>query len=97
MGGNGSLLRTKDKIIRVSSYKIEVVDGTGGGDAFSAGLIFALMNNWSLIDTLKVASAMGASAVRNIGTTAGLFTREEAISFIQNNEISIATAPAAES
>ena len=89
MGGNGSLVRTKDKIIRASSYKIEVVDGSGGGDAFSAGLIFGLMNNWSLTDTLKLASAMGASAVRKMGTTPGVFTREEATSFIQNNQIKI--------
>ena len=82
-------MRTRDKIIRASSYKIEVVDGSGGGDAFSAGLIFALMNNWSLTDTLKLASAMGASAVRKMGTTSGVFTREEATIFIQNNEIQI--------
>lgn len=97
MGGNGSLVRNKDKIIRVSSYKIKVVDGSGGGDAFSAGLIFGLINNWSLTDTLKLASAMGASAVRKIGTTPGVFTREEATSFIQNNEIKITALSAAES
>lgn len=97
MGGNGSLLRTKDKIIRASSYKIKAVDSTGGGDAFSAGLIFGVMNNWNLTETLKLASAMGASAVRKIGTTPGVFTREEATSFIQNNEIKITTLSAAES
>ncbi|GAH33109.1 unnamed protein product, partial [marine sediment metagenome] len=45
MGGNGSLVRTKDRIIRASSYKIEVVDGSGGGDAFSAGLLEILIIN----------------------------------------------------
>lgn len=97
MGENGSLLRTKDKIIRASSYKIKAVDTTGGGDAFSAGLIFGVMNNWNLTETLKLASAMGASAVRKIGTTPGVFTREEATSFIQNNKIKITALSAAES
>ncbi len=97
MGGNGSLIRTKDKIIRASSYKVKVVDGTGGGDAFSAGLIFGLMNNWKLTETLKLASAMGASAVRKIGTTPGVFTREEATRFIQNNQIEITTLTVAKS
>ena len=93
LGGNGSLLRTKDKIVRASSYEIEVVDGTGGGDAFSAGLIFGLTNGWNLDKTLRLASAMGASAVTKIGTTPGVFTKKEATAFIENNRIEITTLP----
>ena len=89
MGEKGSLVRTEKEAIQVSSYGIEVVDPSGGGDAFSAGFIFGVIHDWDLAETLKIASAMGASAVRKIGTTPGVFTREEATSFIQNNKIRI--------
>lgn len=91
MGAGGSLARTKDEIIQASSYEIEVVDATGGGDAFSAGFIFGLIHDWDLAKTLKMASAMGASAVRKIGTTPGVFTREEVDTFIKNNKIEISS------
>lgn len=89
MGKEGSLVRTRDKIIQASSYQIEVVDPSGGGDAFTGGFIFGVMNGWNLTETLKFASAMGASAVRKIGCTTGVFTREEVSKFIQENEIKI--------
>jgi len=38
---------------------------------------------------LRLASAMGASAVREVGTTTGVFTRAEAEQFIKNNEIEL--------
>jgi len=89
MGKEGSLVRTGDKIIRATSYEIEVVDPSGGGDAFTGGFIFGIINGWNSTETLKFASAMGASAVRKIGCTTGVFTREEASKFVQNKEIKI--------
>lgn len=89
MGKEGSFVRTKDKIARASTYEVEVVDPSGGGDAFSAGFIFGVINGWELEETLKLASAMGASAVREVGTTTGVFTRPEAEQFIKNNEIEL--------
>jgi len=89
MGKEGSFVRTKDKIARASTYEVEVVDPSGGGDAFSAGFIFGVINGWELEETLKLASAMGASAVRKVGTTTGVFTRPEAEKFIKNNEIEL--------
>jgi len=89
MGKEGSFVRTKDKIARASTYEVEVVDPSGGGDAFSAGFIFGVINGWELEETLKLASAMGTSAVREVGCTAGVFTRSEAEQFIKNNEIEL--------
>lgn len=89
MGKEGSFVRTKDKMARASTYEVEVVDPSGGGDAFSAGFIFGVINGWELEETLKLASAMGASAVREVGTTTGVFTRPEAEKFIKNNEIEL--------
>ena len=89
MGGEGALLMTKNEIVRSSSYKVNFVDASGGGDAFAAGSITGMLNNLDLRDTIKLASAIGASCVRKLGCRAGLFSREEADEFIKNNEIKL--------
>lgn len=87
MGREGALIRTKDKVIRSKVYKVDIVDPSGGGDAFDAGFIFGILQGWNLEKTLQFASAMGASAVTAIGCTTGVFTRDEALKFIQENKL----------
>ena len=68
---------------------IPFVDGSGGGDAFNAGYIVGLLEGRSELDCLKLASAVGASCVRAVGTTAGVFTRAEAEEFIGRHELAV--------
>ena len=89
MGGQGALLKTKNQTMRASSYQVRVEDASGAGDAFDAGFITGLLHSWSLEGTLKFASAMGASCVRELGCTAGLFSMQEAKAFVENNEIEL--------
>jgi len=91
MGREGALIRTKDKVIRSKVYKVDIVDPSGGGDAFDAGFIFGILQGWNLEKTLQFASAMGASAVTAIGCTAGVFTKDEALKFIQENKLEMKT------
>ncbi len=93
MGKEGSLLRTKDKVIVVPSYKVKIVDPSGTGDAFDAGFIVGVLEGWELERILKFASATGASAVRAMGCTTGVFTREEALRFIKENELKLEVYP----
>jgi sugar/nucleoside kinase (ribokinase family) len=65
------------------------VDGTGGGDAFVAGYIAGLVDGLSEINCLKLASAVGASCVRAVGASAGVFTRAEADAFIARHELAV--------
>jgi sugar/nucleoside kinase (ribokinase family) len=74
---------------RLGVYPITYLDGSGGGDAFNAGYIVGLLEGRSEIDCLKLASAVGASCVRAVGTTDGVFTRDEAEAFIGCNELTI--------
>jgi sugar/nucleoside kinase (ribokinase family) len=64
-------------------------DGSGGGDAFNAGYIAGLLEGRSELECLKLASAVGASCVRAVGTTAGVFNRAEAEVFMRRHEISV--------
>jgi sugar/nucleoside kinase (ribokinase family) len=87
MGGNGAFLVDARQRLRAGVYPVDYVDGSGGGDAFDAGFIYGLLNGKSATDCLRVASALGASCVRAIGTTPGVFTREECESFLANHEL----------
>jgi sugar/nucleoside kinase (ribokinase family) len=75
--------------VRLGTYPVSFVDGSGGGDAFNAGYILGLLEGRSELDCLKLASAVGASCVRAVGTTAGVFTRQEAEGFIQSHELAV--------
>ncbi len=75
--------------VKVGTYPIAFVDGSGGGDAFNAGYIAGLLEGRSELDCLKLGSAVGASCVRGVGTTASVFTRSEAEDFIRAHELKI--------
>jgi sugar/nucleoside kinase (ribokinase family) len=73
--------------VRLGVYPVTYVDGSGGGDAFNAGYILGLLEGRTELECLKLASAVGASCVRAVGTTDGVFTRDEAEDFMGRNEL----------
>ncbi len=75
--------------VKLGTYPVPFVDGSGGGDAFNAGYILGLLEGRSELECLKLASAVGASCVRAVGTTAGVFTRQEAEDFIDSHELAV--------
>jgi sugar/nucleoside kinase (ribokinase family) len=89
MGGDGSVLVTEGLRLRAGVYPVPFVDGSGGGDAFDAGYIFGLLNGYPTEDCLRVASALGASCVRAIGTTPGVFTRAECEAFMREHTLKV--------
>lgn len=88
-GAEGVVSLSGDLRVRLGSYPVTFVDGTGGGDAFDAGYIAGLLDGLDELSCLKLASAVGASCVRAVGTTAGVFSRPLAESFIAEHEIII--------
>jgi sugar/nucleoside kinase (ribokinase family) len=89
MGADGAVLVSDTVRLRAGVYSVPFVDGSGGGDAFDAGYIWGLLNNLSAEDCLRVASALGASCVRAIGTTPGVFTRAECEDFLRTHKLRI--------
>jgi sugar/nucleoside kinase (ribokinase family) len=89
MGGEGSLLVQKGLRLRAGTYSVPFVDGSGGGDAFDAGFIYGLLHAMPPEDCLRVASALGASCVRAIGTTPGVFTQPECEAFVREHALTV--------
>jgi len=89
MGGAGSVLARKDLKLRAGVYSVATVDASGGGDAFDAGFICGMLRDLDAEDCLRYASALGASCVRAIGTTPGVFTRDECEAFVRSHSLKI--------
>ena len=61
MGENGAILITKDSVLKADVPKGIYVNSIGAGDSMIAGFIYAKNNNYTLIDTLKLAVACGSA------------------------------------
>ncbi|MGQ0801650.1 MAG: carbohydrate kinase family protein [Pseudomarimonas sp.] len=67
-GPQGSEVHTKDGVLDIPVAKARrVVDPTGCGDAYRAGLIFGWMNDMDMPTTGRMASLMGALKIESIG------------------------------
>src|SRR5207244_411278 len=89
LGASGAALVNDRVRLRAGVYTVPYVDASGGGDAFDAGYIYGLLHGLDAADCLRVASALGASCVRAVGTTTGVFTRAECEAFLRKNTLRI--------
>jgi sugar/nucleoside kinase (ribokinase family) len=88
-GDEGAVLVREGLRLRSGVFPVTYVDGSGGVDAFDAGYIYGLLRDLGPEDCLRVASALGASCVRAIGTTPGVFTRAECETFVREHTLPI--------
>jgi adenosine kinase len=63
-GGEGSILRTREGLTEIEAVAPDdVQDPTGCGDAFRAGLIHGILNDFDLVTCCRIGSVMGAIKV----------------------------------
>jgi len=63
------------------AFPVRVVDGTGAGDAFAAGILYGRLAGWPLADAARLANAAGALATTALGATEGLLGLGETLAF----------------
>lgn len=85
-GEKGAFFSNENKQFNFNAYPVEAVDTTGAGDAFVAGVIAGLSNNYSYEDSLKIGSAVGAMSVSAMGASPGIKSFEETLQFIKKFE-----------
>src|SRR5690606_31550186 len=67
-GGEGATLYADGSETHIDPIKVEhVVDPTGCGDAYRAGLLYGLVQNWSLADACRLANVMGGFKIASRG------------------------------
>jgi sugar/nucleoside kinase (ribokinase family) len=89
LGGEGTVAAVAGTLVRVPAFRVRVVDPTGAGDAFSAGLIRCVyrlsgrarggaaglsVEDWT--EALLYASACGAVCTTGVGTTTAVDGRK---------------------
>lgn len=78
LGGEGSHIYTRQQRIEIPPARVsQVVDPTGCGDAYRAGLLYGLMNGLSWETTGRIAALMGAIKIEHHGTQNHRFSMEE--------------------
>ncbi|MBW2513083.1 MAG: carbohydrate kinase family protein [Deltaproteobacteria bacterium] len=77
-GGSGSLLVTDGREEHIETVQpTAVLDPTGCGDAYRAGLIYGILNNLDLVTSCRIGSVMGALKVAVQGPQNHVHTLDE--------------------
>ena len=84
-GTKGSTGLEKGEFIHHASYKVDVVDTTGAGDAFHVGYLFALLKGYDMADRLKFGAAAAALKCTKAGGRAGMPTLSQLSRFLKGN------------
>jgi ribokinase len=76
-GGEGCRVVTETKSLNVPAFSVEVVDPTGAGDAFVAGVAWGMAQRWDWPEVGSFANAVGALACCSLGAQASLPSLKE--------------------
>jgi sugar/nucleoside kinase (ribokinase family) len=83
LGERGAYVRSCDTTVEVLAPPVQVVEPSGAGDAFAAGLMVGILDGWELERSVRFASVIGGSACTALGCWEGVFTRAQAESFLE--------------
>ncbi|MFR9711115.1 ribokinase [Paenibacillus sp. MB22_1] len=82
LGADGSAYLTEDGEVRtVPGHQVKVVDTTGAGDCYNAGLAVSLAKRRSLREAVEYAALVSALSVTKFGAQAGMPSEAEAERF----------------
>ncbi len=87
LGAEGVALMEKGgNLFKVSGHEVPVVDTTGAGDAFNAGLAYALAQKKSIREATEFAVQVSALAVTKFGAQGGMPTLAEVKEYFRRHE-----------
>jgi fructokinase len=82
-GTEGCLIASRENVVHVPAFQVDVVDTTGAGDAFMGGLSYGLLQGWENQRAGVFANACAALCCTRVGARA-MFQREEVLAFIRS-------------
>jgi len=83
MGANGFLLGTDDEMEFVPAVKVNAIDATAAGDAFTGSLGVGLAQGKTLADAATFANYVAALSVTKMGAQSSMPTKEAVESFVR--------------
>ena len=88
-GEEGTLAASGSDLWHSGIFASSVVDPSGAGDAFAAGVIKGILDQKEIPQLLSYGAAMASSCVRAVGTTDGVFQAGELKDFLRGNRLPI--------
>jgi sugar/nucleoside kinase (ribokinase family) len=86
-GACGAFVQSAGGSFEMSAPAVDVVEPSGAGDAFAAGLVLGILEGWEIERQVRFASVMGGSACTALGCWAGTFTRAQAEAFVREHPL----------
>ena len=87
MGAAGCLAMSATETVRVPAFDVEVIDATGAGDAFVAGFIAGLLQDWPLTRVARFSNAVGACCVMGVGASGDVRSLPETLTFMSSTDL----------
>lgn len=85
LGAKGCIVKSEKGTFAFPAFPIKAIDTTGAGDAFRAGFIYGLLQNWEIEQIICFSSAVAAINCLTIGGQAGLPTVDMVERFLRNS------------
>jgi sugar/nucleoside kinase (ribokinase family) len=82
MGKQGVMVWTKEKKYSVPPFIISSIDTSGAGDSFAGGLLYGLIQQYDMEQTIRLASACGALTTTIMGPH-GVFGLQDVVDIIE--------------
>ncbi len=70
-GPRGAWVNHAEFVGHIPAFRVDTIDTTGAGDAFTGGVLIGLINGLGAEDAARLGAAMGALATTTIGTFSG--------------------------
>lgn len=84
-GPKGVLAKTRDEMVEVPPFPVEVVNGLGAGDGFGGALCHGLLEGWGLEKILSFANVAGAIVASRRECSTAMPTTEEVTALLERN------------
>lgn len=83
-GRRGCIGYKKNEVYKVDAFKVKVVDDTGAGDCFSAGIIVGKIKKLEMEETMLLANAVAAIKISRVGGIDAIPNLNEVKRFLRN-------------
>ena len=82
LGPAGAVAQRGADCVTAAALPVTVIDSTGAGDSFDAGLIYGVLAGWDLAQSLRLGCVCGALSTRAAGGTGAQPTLAEALAVL---------------
>ncbi len=83
-GDAGAYVGSRDFSGWLPAFRVPVVDTTGAGECFDAGLVYGLVAGWPIERATRLACAVGAIATTKAGALGGVGTLDAALDLVES-------------